>query len=50
MGGYAAYVWPSFIFTAAILFVVLFSSMRFMKKSEDILKSLQDDKETEGET
>ena len=51
MGGYAAYVWPSFILTAAVLVAVLVSSMRFMKKSEDVLKSLQDGNgETDGET
>ncbi|OHC75275.1 MAG: heme exporter protein CcmD [Rhodospirillales bacterium RIFCSPLOWO2_12_FULL_58_28] len=50
MGGYAAYVWPCFILTAAVLVAMLVSSMRFMKKSENILKSLQgDDKETDGE-
>lgn len=41
MGGYAAFVWPSFIITALVLIVMAFISWRAMKKNEAELKTLQ---------
>ncbi|WP_407702174.1 heme exporter protein CcmD [Varunaivibrio sulfuroxidans] len=41
MGGYAAFVWPSFILTAVVLVVMGFVSWRAMKKNESELKELQ---------
>ena len=50
MGGYAAYVWPSYLVTAALLVAALVSSIRFKKRNEELLKTLRNEnKETGGE-
>lgn len=41
MGGYAAYVWPSFAVTAIVLLVMVFSSLRGLHKAQQTLTELQ---------
>jgi heme exporter protein D len=44
MGGYAAFIWPSFAVTAAVLAVLLYASHRFRKTNQaqlDALKGLE---------
>jgi len=41
MGGYAAFVWPSYAVTALVLIAVFVSSHRFLKSTERELESLQ---------
>ena len=43
MGGYGAYIWPSFGVTAVLLVVLLISSLRFAKRSEQALKELEEE-------
>ena len=40
MGGYAAFVWPSFAITAAVLAGLLAASLRFLRTGEARLRSL----------
>lgn len=50
MGGYAAYVWPSYLITALVLTGAVVSSIRFARRQENDLKALQDEtKENDGE-
>ena len=41
MGGYAAYVWPSYILTAMIMLVLLVVSVRSLKSTETTFKRLK---------
>jgi len=34
MGGYGAYVWPSYVMTAVVMAVLLFTSLRSLKATE----------------
>ena len=40
MGGYAAYVWPAFGITAAVMIVMLWASRRALKAHEAALEKL----------
>ena len=40
MGGYAAYVWPAFGITAAVMIVMLWASRRALKSREAALEKL----------
>jgi heme exporter protein D len=39
-GGYAVYVWPSFIIAAAVMAAMAISSMRSLKKAQKTLAEL----------
>ncbi len=41
MGGYAAYIWPSYAVTVLMLVAVVVVSLRAMRKSETDLKAIQ---------
>lgn len=41
MGGYAGYVWPSFIIAAAVLLGMVIASMRSLRKAQKTLAELQ---------
>jgi heme exporter protein D len=41
MGGYAAYVWPAFGITAAVLAALAFASLRSLRAREQMLEGLQ---------
>jgi len=41
MGGYGAFVWPSYAVTALVMIAVFVSSRRFLKSKERELESLQ---------
>ncbi|MFQ5617607.1 MAG: heme exporter protein CcmD [Rhodospirillales bacterium] len=41
MGGYAAFVWPSFAITAVVLVGMLVASLRWLRSSEAALDALQ---------
>lgn len=54
MGGYAAFVWPSFALVAVVLIGLLLVSLRDLRDQEAALRALQedasrDDEEAEGE-
>ncbi|HVI53221.1 MAG TPA: heme exporter protein CcmD [Candidatus Sulfotelmatobacter sp.] len=42
MGGYAGYVWPAYVLTAAVIIGLLLASWRGLKARERELKILQD--------
>ncbi len=42
MGGYAGFVWPSYIVTFAVMAALAVTSWRAMRRSEAELKTLQD--------
>ena len=51
MGGYAAFVWPSFAVTAAVMAVILIVSLRGLKQNQktlDALKSAEGNDETQA--
>lgn len=41
MGGYAAYIWPSYGLAAAVMLGLLFLSLRELKDNEATLKALE---------
>ena len=41
MGGYAAFVWPSFAITAVVLVGMLAASLRWLRSTEAALDALQ---------
>ncbi|MCW8836053.1 MAG: heme exporter protein CcmD [Rhodospirillales bacterium] len=41
MGGYAAYIWPSYGIVAAVLVGLLFASLRGLRSEEATLKALE---------
>ncbi len=41
MGGYAAFVWPSFAITAVVLVGLLVASLRWLRSNEAALDALQ---------
>jgi heme exporter protein D len=41
MGGYAAYIWPSYGLTAVVMLGLLFLSLRELKDNEATLKALE---------
>ncbi len=41
MGGYAAFVWPSFAITAVVLVGMLVASLRWLRSTEAALAALQ---------
>jgi heme exporter protein D len=41
MGGYAPYVWPSFIIAAAVMLGMVITSMRSLRKAQKTLAELQ---------
>ncbi len=41
MGGYAAFVWPSFAITAVVLVGMLVASLRWLRSNEAALDALQ---------
>ncbi|MEG3619321.1 heme exporter protein CcmD [Magnetovibrio sp. PR-2] len=41
MGGYAAYVWPSYGLTAVIMLVLLIASLRSLNSTEKTFKRLK---------
>jgi len=42
MGGYAAYVWPSYAISAVVLIGVLVASIRTMKARHDALAAFEE--------
>ena len=48
MGGYAAFVWPSFGVTALVLVGLLMISLRFLRVNEATLAGLQVEEESGG--
>ncbi|MDE3060671.1 MAG: heme exporter protein CcmD [Pseudomonadota bacterium] len=42
MGGYAAYVWPSFLITALVMLGMMAVSMRSLRKAQKTLAELQE--------
>lgn len=42
MGGYGAYVWPSFLITAAVMLAMTMASVRSLRRAQRILADLQD--------
>jgi heme exporter protein D len=42
MGGYAVFVWPAFVLSAAVLIAVLMQSLKKLKSSEAALADLVD--------
>ena len=48
MGGYAAFVWPSYIVTALVMAGLLIDSRRSMLANEAALKALQAEEGREG--
>ncbi len=46
MGGYAAYVWPSFGIALVVMLVVLLVSRRSFKAREETLEALEADRRT----
>ncbi|MDP6786839.1 MAG: heme exporter protein CcmD [Rhodospirillales bacterium] len=44
MGGYGAYVWPSFVITLVVLGALFAHSLSFLRAGETALKELQDEK------
>jgi heme exporter protein D len=42
MGGYAAFVWPSYLLSLLVLGVVLIASVRARRRSEQLLAALRD--------
>ena len=49
MGGYAAYVWPSYILVGLVMIGLLLLSWRGLKSKEATLKSLRDGSTDENE-
>jgi heme exporter protein D len=43
MGGYGAYVWPSFVITLVVLGALFANSLSFLRAGETALKELQDE-------
>ncbi|MCG8357807.1 MAG: heme exporter protein CcmD [Kiloniellales bacterium] len=41
MGGYAAFVWPSFVLTAGVMFGFLYTSLRDLRARERRLRTLE---------
>jgi len=41
MGGYGAYVWPSYVMTAVVMAVLLFTSLRSLKATETAFDRLK---------
>lgn len=41
MGGYAAYVWPSFILTALVMSAMVIVSLRSLRRAQKTLLELQ---------
>ena len=41
MGGYAAYIWPSFLITAITMWGMVYVSMRSLKRAQKELAELQ---------
>ncbi len=41
MGGYGAYIWPSYGLTAAVMIVMLVVSLRMLRQNEATLQSLE---------
>jgi len=42
MGGYAMYVWPSFLIAALVMLGMVFVSMRSLKQAQKSLAELQE--------
>jgi len=49
MGGYGAFVWPSFAITAAVLVGLLWASVRELRSQEAALNALRDSADTPAE-
>ncbi len=47
MGGYAAFVWPSFAITAVVLVGLLVGSLRWLRSNEAALDALQAERDPE---
>ncbi len=47
MGGYAAFVWPSFAITAVVLVGLLVASLRWLRSNEAALDALQAERDPE---
>ncbi|WP_169566236.1 heme exporter protein CcmD [Sneathiella limimaris] len=45
MGGYAAFVWPSYGLSALVLFLLVFLSIRKLKVTERLLKPLEEERQ-----
>ena len=41
MGGYAVFIWPSYLITALVLTVLFVTTLRFLRANEAELKDLQ---------
>jgi len=42
MGGFAAFVWPSYLIAALIMIILTISSLRSLKRNQKILTSLKE--------
>ncbi len=49
MGGYAAFIWPSFAITAVVLAGLFVHSLSALRSGESALRDLQAEDEAEGE-
>jgi heme exporter protein D len=41
MGGYGAFIWPSYGVTAVVMIVMLFASLRALRENEATLQALE---------
>jgi heme exporter protein D len=49
MGGYAAYVWPSFAVTVVVLAGLFAQSLKFLRAGEQALEELQAEEDASDE-
>ena len=50
MGGYAGYVWPAYIITAAVLIAAIVVSLQAHMRARRTLRRLEDDSGENGES
>ena len=50
MGGYAAFIWPSFAITVVLLVGLFAQSLSFLRAGEQALRELQAEDEASDET
>lgn len=48
MGGYGAFIWPSYGVTAVVMIVMLMASLRRLRENEATLKALEVSTKEEG--
>ena len=50
MGGYAVYIWPSYLLAATILGILLILSVRDLRRQETTLETLREQRRDEART